>query len=72
MHITCDPVMDAENYQLEHCDEGRAYIECDYCHGPIYKEDGYHYGDRYYHVNGLDICDNCINKYLNEIVKECA
>lgn len=68
-----NPVRDAEAYAyaMAHINDGRESIECDYCHGPVYKADDEHYGDDYYEVNGMVICDNCIRQYLKEIKKEC-
>ena len=71
MCFTGNPVMDAENYQLHHMRDDEDSIQCDYCHGPIYKANSRYEGDRYYELNGLDICENCVGSYLRDIAKEC-
>lgn len=70
--VTDNPIRDAEDYydRLEREQEKREYIECGYCHGPIYKGDGYYDGDIYYPINGLDICGECIDIFLKKIRRE--
>lgn len=65
--FTDDPVRDMENiYSVE-----REHIDCDICHGPIYKADDVMEGDPLYRVNGLNICEDCIRDYIKSIEEEC-
>ena len=62
MTRTNNPVLDAEVYQQEI--EERPHIECEICHGYIYKGDDWHDGDIVYKIDGLQICEECIGEYL--------
>lgn len=65
--FTDDPVRDMEDiYSVE-----REHIDCDICHGPIYKADDVMEGDPLYRVNGLNICEDCIRDYIKSIEEEC-
>lgn len=65
--FTNDPVRDMEDhYSIE-----REHIDCDICHGPIYKADNVMEGDPLYKVNGLNICEDCIRDYIKSIEEEC-
>lgn len=65
--FTNDPVRDMEHYySIE-----REHIDCDICHGPIYKADNIMEGDPLYKVNGLNICEDCIRDYIKSIEEEC-
>lgn len=44
----------------------RDYIECDVCCGPIYREDARYEGDDVYEIDGLQICEDCIQDYLKD------
>lgn len=67
-----DPVRDAEMHQyfLEEARKKRDYMLCDICQGEIFRADDENYGDDYYKINGMTICDECIQQYLKEIKKE--
>ena len=65
--FTDDPVRDMEDiYSVE-----REHIDCDICHGPIYKADNVMEGDHLYRVNDLTICEDCIRDYIKSIEEEC-
>ena len=65
--FTDDPVRDMEHiYSME-----REHIDCDICHGPIYKADDVMEGDPLYRVNGLNIWEDCIRDYIKSIEEEC-
>ena len=65
--FTNDPVRDMEDhYSIE-----REHIDCDICHGPIYKADNVMEGDHLYRVNDLTICEDCIRDYIKSIEEEC-
>lgn len=64
--FTNDPVRDMEDhYSIE-----REYIDCDICHGPIFKADDEHCGDDIYRLNDLNICEDCIYDYLRDVREE--
>lgn len=65
--FTDDPVRDMEH----HYSTEREHIDCDICHGPIYKADNVMEGDPLYRVNGLNICEDCIRDYIKSIEEEC-
>lgn len=65
--FTNDPVRDMEHYYSTE----REHIDCDICHGPIYKADNVMEGDPLYRVNGLNICEDCIRDYIKSIEEEC-
>ena len=44
----------------------RDFILCDMCKSKIYREDSTHYGDDYYELNDMTICEECISDYLKE------
>ena len=45
-------------------DPGRDFILCDNCSGYIYREDEENYGDKYYELDGVIICEHCLSEYL--------
>lgn len=49
---------------------GRDFILCDICEQPIYREDSMYEGDKYYKINGLVICEECIRDYVKSCGKE--
>lgn len=65
--FTDDPVRDMEH----HYSTEREHIDCDICHGPIYKADNVMEGDHLYRVNDLTICEDCIRDYIKSIEEEC-
>lgn len=65
--FTDDPVRDMEDYYSVE----REHIDCDICHGPIYKADDVMEGDHLYRVNDLTICEDCIRDYIKSIEEEC-
>lgn len=71
---TGNPVMDAEIHQQNNqkAMSGRDYIICDKCKGKIYKEDALYEGDDYYELDGMCICEECIDEYLKECKRKCV
>lgn len=63
-----DPVMDAERYYTSFTD--REHLTCAFCGRPIYREDKTHYGDVYYEIDGVIVCDDCVMDYIEKNRKE--
>lgn len=65
---TGNPQMDAEVHQqrLQEARNSRDFIECDICHGEIFREDDEYEGDVYYELDGLNICEECLDRYLKD------
>lgn len=59
---TDDPVRDAENVQ----DSGRrAYSSCGICGTELIEGNAVYYDDTSYSIDGMDICECCIDGYLH-------
>lgn len=52
-----------KQWELANEETDIAYV-CDICDGNVY------YGDTYYDIDGLIICEDCIEKYLLEQAKD--
>lgn len=69
---TESPIRDAEQYQcnLREAESSRESIECDICHGNIYRADTQNYGDDVYEIDGMNICEDCILAYIKDKRRE--
>lgn len=65
--MTNNPVLDAER-EAERLDElaQRPHIECDRCHGYLYKEDDYYEADDVIELDGIMMCEDCARAYLDK------
>lgn len=64
--LTNNPIKDAESYQqnIEEENAERDFIPCDICGRKIYRADVTHYGDDVWDLDGMDICEDCIDDYI--------
>ena len=71
MTRTNNSVLDAER-EAERLEElaQRPHIECDRCHGYIYRADDYYDGDVIYELDGLVLCEECVGSYVKEHRRE--
>lgn len=69
---TENPTRDAEQYQynLHKAESSRESIECDICHGKIYRADAQNYGDDVYEIDGINICEDCVLTYVKSQRRE--
>lgn len=64
MFYSNNPVLDEERYQQQQ--EERPHIECDECHGYLYKEDDYYEADDVIELDGIMMCEDCARAYLDK------
>lgn len=48
----------------------RQSYPCEICGSPIYCADDDHYGDDYYLIDDLRICEDCIYEYIKKNKRE--
>ena len=67
MFYSNNPVLDAEK-ESERQEElaERPHIECEMCHGYLYKEDDYYEADDVIELDGIMMCEYCARAYLDK------